>query len=224
MTRELTCMCDGKVTVEYPETVDLAADPGREDEILDGSFMSVRCGQCGKMIKPEFPFRIADGPRGLDIYLVPSLDRGRFLLGTLEGVPAGVKRVAIGFAELQEKLRIANARLDDRVVEIAKYHLMRRAESGNPGVEVTIYFSERASGALTFDVHGLRPGEVGRVRVPEEAVDRIAADLPRNIRHDPYRAFLTGPYVSCTLVSEGEGAGEDDGGDGDREQGQDGTP
>ncbi len=203
MTRELTCMCERTVSVDYPEVVDLQAEPAREDEILEGTFMSVRC-VCGKLLKPEFPFRVRDAPRGLDIYLVPSLERARLLMGKLDSVPSGVQRVVVGFPEMQEKLRIANAKLDDRAVEIAKYHLLRRAEADNPGKEVVIYFATRGGGFLTFDAHGLRPGEVGRLRVPEDAVERIAAELPRNLKREPYRSFLTGPYVSCTRVAEGE--------------------
>jgi hypothetical protein len=201
MTRELTCMCERTLSVDFPENVDLQAEPAREDEILEGTFMSVRC-TCGKLLKPEFPFRVRDAQRGLDIYLVPSLDRARFLMGKLETVPSDVQRVVVGFPEMQEKLRIANAKLDDRAVEIAKYHLMRRAEADNPGKEVTIYFASRGGGVLTFDVHGLRPGEIGRLRVPENAVDRISAELPKNLKRDPYRSFLTGPYVSCTRVTD----------------------
>lgn len=203
MTRELTCMCERTLSVDFADAVDLQAEPAREDEILEGTFMSVRCA-CGKLLKPEFPFRIRDAQRGLDIYLVPSLDRARFLMGKLESVPTGVQRVVVGFAEMQEKLRIANAKLDDRAVEIAKYHLLRRAEADNPGRDVVIYFATRGGGFLTFDVHGLRPGEIGRLRVPEDAVERITADLPRNLKREPYRSFLTGPYVSCTRVAEGE--------------------
>jgi len=210
MKTELTCMCERSVGVVFPDVVDLAKEPAREEEILAGTFMSVRCPHCGKLLKPELPFRLLDAVRGLDIYLVPSLERNSFLAGRLEGVPAEVNRVVIGFPELQEKLRIANAKLDDRVVEIAKFHLMRRAEKEGPGRDVAIYFVSRGGGALTFEVHGLRRDEVGRVRVPEEAVERIAAELSRNLKREPYRVFLAGPYVSCTAVYEGEGPGEEE--------------
>lgn len=213
MTRELTCMCERVVKAEFPEDVDLMKEPAREEEILEGTFMSVRC-ECGKLLKPELPFRVRDTARGLDIYLVPSLDRARFLMGRLEGVPAGVARVVIGFAELQEKLRIANAKLDDRAVEVAKYHLMKRAHAEGPGKEISIYFVSRGGGYLNFDVHGLREGEVGRLRVPEEAVERIVAELPKNLRREPYAPFLKGPYVSCTIVSAGDGGDDGEGEEG----------
>jgi hypothetical protein len=200
-------MCERVVKADFPDEVDLAKEPAREDEILDGTFMSVRC-ECGKLLKPELPFRVRDATRGLDVFLVPSLDRAQLLLGTLEGVPTGVARVVVGFPEMQEKLRIANAKLDDRAVEIAKFHLMKRAVAAGPGKDVAIYFASRGGGFLTFDVHGLRPGEIGRLRVPEEAVERIVAELPKNLKREPYASFLKGPYVSCTLVGEGEEDGE----------------
>jgi hypothetical protein len=198
--QEIACRCEHRLVVDLPETLDLASDPASEEQILDGSFMSVRCPVCGSLIKPELPFRVIDAARGVDIYHVPTLDRDRYLAGRLETVPKNVGRVVIGFAELVEKLRITNAGLDDRVVEVVKYHLMRRA--GQEGQGVAIRFAARAEGHLVFEVHGLRSGEVGRVRVPEEKAARIGADLTANLRREPYRSFLLGPYVSCSSVTE----------------------
>ncbi len=195
-------MCENRFSAELPEAVDLAADPDVEKQILDGSFMTARCPRCGNVLRPELPFRLTHAGRGLDIYHVPSLDRDRYLAGRLEGVPDDVARVVIGFAELVEKLLIADAGLDDRVVEIVKFHLMRRAEQDRPGGEVSIRFVSRGEGQLSFDIHGLRQGEVGRVRVAEEKAARIGAELPANLRREPYRSFLSGPYVSCTSVVE----------------------
>ena len=50
MNRELTCMCERKLSVDLPDVVDLGAEPAREDEILDGSFLSIRCPGCGKLL------------------------------------------------------------------------------------------------------------------------------------------------------------------------------
>ena len=192
-----------------PDLVDLAADPGGEDDILSGSFMSVTCPKCGKLLKPELAVRVQDRARGLDLYLVPDLERNRYLAGRLPGVPADILRVVIGYPELVEKLRIARAGLDDRVVEIVKFHLMRRAEQENPGKEIAIYFVSCAGGELTFEVHGLREDEVGRVRVSEERARKVADELPRNLKREPYRSFLAGPYVSCTAVYESDAAPDD---------------
>ena len=201
MTRELTCMCENRFSVDLPLDVDLAADPRSEEDILTGCFMSARCPSCGSMVRPELPFRVRDARRGLDIYHVPSLERARYLAGMLEGVPKDVGRVVIGFPELQEKLTIANAGLDDRVVEIVKFHLMRRAEQDPLPGELAIRFVAREGGALVFEVHGLRKGEVGRVHVPQENAERVAEELPKNMKREPYRSFVQGPYVSCFSVT-----------------------
>ena len=207
--REITCLCEHAFEAEMPDLVDLAANPATEDEILSGSFMSVACPKCGKLLKPELEVRVQDRTRGLDLYLVPDLERNRYLAGKLPGVPADILRVVIGYPELVEKLRIARAGLDDRVVEIVKFHLMRRAEQENPGKEIAIYFASRGAGELTFEVHGLRADEVGRVRVSEERATKVAEELPRNLKREPYRSFLAGPYVSCTAVYESDAAPDD---------------
>ncbi len=209
MKRKLTCLCEHSFEADLPEVVDLAADPAREDDILAGTFMNVACPKCGKLLKLELPVRVRDRARDLDLFLLPSLERNRYLAGKFPEVPAGVARVVIGYPELVEKLRIARAGLDDRVVEIVKFHLMRRAEQDNPGKEISIYFASRGAGELTFEVHGLRAGEVGRVRVSEERAAKVAEELPRNLKREPYRSFLGGPYVSCTAVYETDGSPED---------------
>lgn len=202
-------MCEHHFTADLPVAVDLGREAGREEEILSGSFLSVRCPRCATLLKPEFPFRLTDRARQLDIYHLPRIERSRYLAGNTDDVPGDVARVVIGLAELREKLRIADAGLDDRVVEIVKFHLMRRAEQEGARGELEIWFTGRGAGALIFEVHGVRAGEVGRVRVPQENAEAIAADLPRNLKREPYRSFLQGPWVSCFAVTE---SAVDDGG------------
>ena len=50
--KEITCYCEHKISVEVPESVNLAANPGISVEILEGTFLSFTCDKCGKnMIK-----------------------------------------------------------------------------------------------------------------------------------------------------------------------------
>ena len=206
MKRRITCYCEHDFEAELPEEADCAASPEVEGDILSGAFMSLRCPECGKLLKPEFPFRYRDSGRKVDIFLLPELDRGAYLRGSLENVPADVERVVIGFPELQEKIRVVNAKLDDRVVEVLKFHLYQKASEQHAEKEIRIYFASRGGGALTFDVHGVHQDEVGVVRVPEHTATRVEDELPKTLRQKKYREFLRGPYISYSTVSLSEQA------------------
>ena len=71
--------------------------------IISGDFMSATCPRCGKILKPEYPFKLFSNTQKINLYFIPELDRSPYLLGKLEydiGTPG---RVVIGYRELAEK-------------------------------------------------------------------------------------------------------------------------
>jgi len=197
MKKELICYCEAKVELDVPERIDLTANPETKAEILAGRFMSVRCGTCGKLLKPEFPVRI-DGVGGsTTLYFIPELDRLAYMRNKLPYPVPETDRVVIGYEELLEKLRLADAELDDRVAEMIKYILYSKAvESAETEKEIRIFFNRRSDGTLVFHVHGLKEGEVGVLNVPETTVKKLTDTLPEKLEEEPFSRFLTGAYVS----------------------------
>ena len=68
---KITCFCEHSQEIEFPEHYDLQKNPETEDRILEGSFQSVTCENCGKLLKPELPARITDSRRDIDIAYYP---------------------------------------------------------------------------------------------------------------------------------------------------------
>jgi hypothetical protein len=204
--RKLVCFCEHAFETDIPESVDLAGQPELEQAILTGDFLSVRCPRCGKVLKPEFPVLVRDPAGARSIFLVPELDRAAFHRHSLEYPVPEADRVVIGYDELAEKFRIKAQGLEDEVVELVKYYLLNKILEDDEGEEeVRILFARREEGKLIFHALGLKQGEVGVLRVPEETAAKVAAELDRRRGQEPFATILTGPYVSVNkLYVEGE--------------------
>jgi hypothetical protein len=199
--REIECYCGERIETSFAETVDLDADPGAAEAILDGMFMSLECPHCGTLLKPELPVRIHSASTGFEVTLVPELDRNAFTRGKLDydiGAPA---RVAIGYPELVEKVRIWRAGLDDRAVEVVKYYLLSRALEGEEQRDVRVLFvGLEGDGRLRFQIEGLRDREVAVSRVAEATYSRAKERLNEIPGDDPLREMLEPPYVSINRI------------------------
>jgi len=199
--REIECYCGQRVETDFPEAVDLDSVPAAAGEILEGTFMSIECPHCGTLLKPELPVRVRSISAGLDVFLVPELDRNAFARGTLDYVPGDAARVAIGYPELVEKLRISRAGLDDSAVEVVKYYLLSRALEGDEQRDVRVLFVGRESdGRLRFQIEGLKDREVALSRVPEATYSKAKERLHEIAGEDPFREMLQPPYVSVNRI------------------------
>ena len=190
----LTCTCEKNFEFDIPESVDLSLRPEATEEILSGTFFTLTCPHCGEIIKPEFPLKITDQEKKIDIFLVPEMERDRYLAG-LTHYPESA-RVVIGFAELAEKLRILSDELDDRAVEILKYYLLLKAANQ----DLRIYYKETDGDDLVFEIIGLRDGEVGNARIPEALYNTSKHELEHKLGEEPFSLFLEPPYVSVNKI------------------------
>ena len=198
---ELECYCGETVKADLKDEFDLDKDPGVVDTILAGTFMTVTCSACGKTLKPELPIRVRQESVGLDVFLVPELDRMSFLTDRLEYEVGDASRVAIGYPELVEKVRISRAGLDDRIVEILKYYLLSRALESNPGTNPRIFYRENADeDALVFQVEGLDEDRIGLTRVPQQIYIKTQDRLEKISTEDPFDEILEPPYVSVNTL------------------------
>lgn len=215
--RNIACFCENVFEAEIPEAVDISAEPGVVESVWKGDFMAVSCPLCGKRLTPEFPCLFSGVSGDREIFLVPEADRVGFLLGKLPYDIGRPWRVAVGFTELAEKLRLAAQGLDDRVIEIMKYYLITRpspptgssetaAFADAPERDVSVVYKGEDGGRLLFHVSGLKEGEVGVARLGRDIYDKIQADVEKRVKSDPFREFCTPPHVSVRRVTSGDAA------------------
>ena len=156
--KKITCYCEETFDADIPDEVDLDKNPEAMTAIISGDFMSATCPRCGKVLKPEYPFKLFSSSKKINLYFIPELDRSPYLLGKLEydiGTPG---RVVIGYRELVEKINIYKEKLDDRVIETIKYYLMKKAieTSNNADSDIDVYFHEKKPGVYIFHIEGLK--------------------------------------------------------------------
>ncbi len=205
MKRRIVCFCEHSFDADIPLSIDLGKEPEVEQAIISGEFLNIRCPNCGKVLKPEFPVFIDDPQAEHSIFFVPELDRSMYFRGALSYSLREANRVAIGYEELVEKFLIKRHNLDDRVVEIVKYFLLSKIMEDYSGdKEVRILFSKREEDAVLFTVLGLKEDEVGVLKVPMETVHKGESQLEEKKRQEPFSEILKAPYVSINnLFVEG---------------------
>jgi hypothetical protein len=206
--RSITCFCEHVFETEIPESVDLVAEPSVADEVLRGDFMTVSCPLCGKRLSPEYPCAFTGVAGSRRLFFIPELDRVSYLRGKLPYETGNPWRVAIGFPELAEKLKLAGTGMDDRVIEIMKYYLLTRS-SGQEGMastedgegEVTALFAGEEHGKLLFHISGLRKGEIAVAKLGRDLYSKIESDIEKRVLDDPFKEFCDGPYVSVRRIA-----------------------
>ena len=197
MKRRIVCFCEHGFDADIPDSINLAEDPEAEQAILSGEFLSIRCPNCGKVLKPEFPVLIEDPQAENSIFFVPELDRAAYFRGSLAYSLREANRVAIGYEELVEKFLLKQYDLDDRVMEIVKYYLLSKVMEDETGdKELRILFSRQEGDMVLFNVLGLKEAEVGILKVPMATVEKIASQLEEKKRQEPFSEILKAPYIS----------------------------
>lgn len=199
VNRRIACFCENTFDADIPDAADLLSDPDVKDRILDGSFMSVPCPACGKILSPEYPFRLSGVPDIGEIFLVPEAMRVSYIRGRLDFDVGSPARVVVGFPELVEKVIVAGEGLDDRVIEIMKYYLLTGASNpagADSDREVVLLYRGRDVGRHLFHITGLKDGEVGVARLAEDFYARIARDVEARVHEEPFSDFCEPPWVS----------------------------
>jgi hypothetical protein len=205
MKRRIVCFCEHAFDAEVPDSIDLGEQPQVEQAIVKGEFLSLRCPNCGKVLKPEFPVLIDDPQAENSIFFIPELDRSAYFRGSLSYSLREANRVAIGYEELVEKFLLKRYNLDDRVVEIVKYYLLSKImEEQAEDKELRILFSKQEGDNILFNVLGLKKDEVGILKVPVSTVEKIGSQLEEKKQQEPFSEILKAPYISINnLLVEG---------------------
>ena len=117
-----------------------------------------------------------------------------------------ISMLVVGFAELAEKVLIFSKGLDDRVIEIMKYYLLTGPAGGSAqGAErdVTFLYRGEEGDKHLFHILGMKEGEVGVARLARAIYDKIASDVEKRVKEEPFRDFCEPPWVSLRRVGGG---------------------
>lgn len=196
--RTVTCPCEAVFEADLPEFVDLDARPRAIEEILEGSFLSARCPECGTVVKPDLPVRVTSASRSMDIQVVPEVDRFAFYRGSVP-LPSGSEAV-IGFRELVERIRAVRDGVSPRALELLKYMLLARAQQDAPEADIIIEYAGRETDSFVFDVWGLKADEAGVVRVPGALYERTLSELAKKSSEEPFSRIFAGSYRSVRVL------------------------
>jgi hypothetical protein len=202
MKKKIACFCEAEFEAEIPDSVDCQKNPETLKSITDGNFLSIQCPECGKVLKPEFPFTLENIAEGFSLFFIPELDRVAYLMGNLEYTVGKPTRVVIGYPELVEKIIIIKEHLDDRVIEAIKFYMLQKAmkTTSDEEQEITIYFKEKKSRSLIFHIEGMKEDEIAVSQIKQDMYDKIEADIENKIKEEPFSTFLIPPYVSLKRV------------------------
>ncbi len=192
--KTLTCFCEHNFSVDIPDTIDLDKEKDTAEKILNGSFLTFTCPQCGNLLKPEFPVHLISKIKDIDIFLVPEIERNSFMTGALK-YPG--KRIVIGFPELQERFKLLKYGLDEKAVEMIKVYFLEKADSSK---DIKIYFGKRENAHLIFYIEGLKESETAITKIPEEIYNKFEKEIIDNTYNDTFHDLLTPPYISINKI------------------------
>jgi hypothetical protein len=125
-------------------SLNVSLDPDEKPRLLSGELHRFTCGKCASQTQVSYPLLYHDMERKLMLYNLEEGDTPEVLPDGILGGLLGIMRESYSFRqvhsrnELVEKIRIADAGLDDRVVEIFKVILRGQNTELSEG---DLYFS-----------------------------------------------------------------------------------
>lgn len=138
------------------DSINSAEDPEAKEKVLSGELFQWKCPHCGEVTAVQYPCLYHDPDEKLMIYLLPEgdgkeqqvLELGDDAAFLLSGYRF---RSVADPNDLKEKLLIADAGLNDRVVEVCKalIYLNYTQNPLNPPMS-DIFFEEKKEGAVHF--------------------------------------------------------------------------
>ena len=191
----IICYCDNKINVSYQKEYELKKNSALTKSVLDGSFLNFKCGKCGKILKPEFKIKFLYGAEKYSIYLLPEIDSSAYLLGKIK-IPK-TDRVALGYPELVEKIKLLEKGLSDEAIEIVKFYIYEKLDTDK---EISILFNDIKDDQIEFFVLGLKDNEIGVFKAPFSSYEEVNKNLSLLKSEDPYSYILEGPYVSIKKI------------------------
>lgn len=209
MKRKIPCFCDNNFEVEFPEEIDLDANPKYLEEILDGTFMNFSCPSCGKKHKPEFKLMVIWPSQKIRFEVFPELDRGEFYRRKKQPADKGPYplETIISFPEMAERLAVIKDGYDPTAIEALKYYLYVKAEEQYPDDELDIWYFSAAENnsavsgegqdtSIEFHIHGIKENEVAVMKVPYSLYQKTLNDFIKKPKGELFSSLRLRGYLS----------------------------
>lgn len=177
--------CGGEIKMNVYEFVDAQTDPELKEAIINGTFFLAECPECGESTLAEYPVMYTDSEKKLNVYMAPGYEPE--LLEQLNSLDiedtdldeeAAFRLVENG-GELLEKILIAEAGRDDRVMELYKAIACENIKEDFPELrpEEMLYFKddEGEEMFIVFDIENPL-GEQLTIEIDPEVYEQLEND------------------------------------------------
>ncbi len=193
------CRCDNAIEFDLPDHFDLDHDEQSKAALLDGSFLSVACPQCGAPVRPEIAVRVDWASKGLKAQVLPELERLSAYRGKADA-PKGVE-LLIGYPELFERIRMLRDGLDPLAVELLKYFVYEKAQDSEPDADISVHYNGLLDESLAFHILGLKSDEAAVLKLPKDSYKRALGGLKESLGKEPFKELFQGSYRSINKLA-----------------------
>ncbi len=186
------CGADG--TRSTKKRICVSKAPELKEEILSGSFFEYKCPSCGKQFFVDDVFLYNDDEKKFMVYLVPGYSEASLKIPTViktDGqydTDGSVLRVASGFVDFMEKIRVLEERLDDRAIEAIKAVYSAAFSETHEEKIYSMIFEDVENEMLNFAVF-LEDGDFV-AEIPAAVYEQTKKDFSSLFREPEEKAFL----------------------------------
>ncbi len=116
-------------------SVNVTVDPALKDKVKSGDIFHYVCPECNNAVEVIYPLLYHDMDAKLMIYYAPdaeALENAQKAFGDVKTEAGYTRRVVSSLFDLQEKIAISDAGLDDRNIEILKVFLGSELQETQP--------------------------------------------------------------------------------------------
>lgn len=175
-------------------SLNVSLDRRRKQELLNGELTRFVCGTCGWTSEVIYPLLYHDMDATLMVWLWPTdTDLDASQLPDARNLPGYCCRIVCNRNELVEKILLAEAGFDDRVVEAFKLFLRAESAKGEHPLTGPLYFA------------GVRKVEAGEEQACFEHV-RADGTWSVPIRLDSFKEALSSLSLKVAAASPAEGS------------------
>ncbi len=154
---DITCKKCGKThKLTLRACVNVSLHPEEKQQVMDGSFFQYTCPDCGEKVSVSYPLLYDDMSKALMIYLLPdeteealrklNEQQSSWSEDMLKAAKVCTMRAVRTQNDLCEKIKIADAGLDDRFVELTKAFVFAQVMKQRPDLKPVMVLYEQQEG------------------------------------------------------------------------------
>ncbi len=204
-TVKVTCpKCNKESDFKIWESINVQLDPEMKDKVLNGEAFLFKCPECGEITQVFYTCLYHDMEKQMMIYLLPDdekaiKDAATFMSGMdprSKGLDLTViseqysNRIVTSLVELQEKIHIADAGYDDRVIEIIKVLYLGMMAEQTPDKKVDAILFDHGNDGIDRIIF-IEGGNVfASAPVEQEMYDDVLDTFKEEIDNNPNEFFI----------------------------------